>query len=239
MSNKNDPYNYAHAGAVEDGKVQPAVRSKRLGVLVEMDSDMESVAGSVGKDRGQKAREEEGADGGKAEDATAKEKAEDEEKDAESKKKSEVAAGEQQEAAGSAERKKQDEKARKESTKDKETAKNAEDKKDQDATPGEDPPKPQGFFGGVKNIFFGFGQSKNTTPGGETPGQGPMAWAEFPWERYLVKEDIIKQWKQVDVKYINHLHANFDLEQAKFVNVELEEVSIIQTYSMVEGLVSK
>lgn len=66
-----------------------------------------------------------------------------------------------------------------------------------------------------------------------------MEWAEFPWERYLVKQDIIKQWKQVDMKYIYHLHANFDLEQAKFVNVELEEVSIIQTYSMVEGLVSK
>ena len=34
------------------------------------------------------------------------------------------------------------------------------------------------------------------------------------------------------MKYINHLHANFDTESAKFVNVELEDVSIVvQTYS--------
>ena len=41
------------------------------------------------------------------------------------------------------------------------------------------------------------------------------------------------------MKYIYHLHANFDIERAQFVNVELEDVSIIQTYSMVEGLVNQ
>ena len=37
--------------------------------------------------------------------------------------------------------------------------------------------------------MLGFGQ----TPGGvdTTPGN----WEEFPWERYLVKEDIISKWK--------------------------------------------
>lgn len=79
MSNKNDPYNYAHAGGVEDGKVLPAVRSKRADVLVEMDSDMESVAGSVGKGLGDKAREEEDAGAAKVEEAGAKEKGQDQE----------------------------------------------------------------------------------------------------------------------------------------------------------------
>lgn len=97
-------------------------------------------------------------------------------------------------------------------------------------------PKHQGFFGGVRSIFSSFGQSKNATPGGETPGQEQLEWQEFPWERYLIKEDIIKKWKQVDMKYIHHLHANFDLEQAKFVNVELPDVSIVQTESMADDL---
>ena len=97
----------------------------------------------------------------------------------------------------------------------------------EDVTPGETPGGTPGggFFGGVRNLFFGQ-KNNNATPGGETPGED-MQWAEFPWERYLIKQDIIKEWKQVDMKYIHHLHANFDLETAKFVNVELEEVSII------------
>ena len=35
---------------------------------------------------------------------------------------------------------------------------------------------PGGFFGGVRNMFFGFGQSKNNaTPGGpDTPGEDRM-----------------------------------------------------------------
>lgn len=59
-------------------------------------------------------------------------------------------------------------------------------------TPGGPTPGGQGFFGGVKNMFFGFGKS-NTTPGGETPGgEDDMGWVEFPWEKYLIKQDIIK-----------------------------------------------
>ena len=72
--------------------------------------------------------------------------------------------------------------------------------------------------------MLGFGQ----TPGAEeTPGD----WEEFPWEKYLIKEDIIKKWKQVDMKIINNLHSNFDVDQGEFVNVALEKVSVYKTYS--------
>ena len=38
------------------------------------------------------------------------------------------------------------------------------------------------------------------------------------------------------MKQINYLHANYDNDKAKFMNVELEKVSRVVTYSMVEGL---
>jgi hypothetical protein len=63
-----------------------------------------------------------------------------------------------------------------------------------------------GLFGGF-GTMLGFG----VTPGADTtPGQPD--WEEFPWERYLVKEDIIKKWKQVDMRVINNLHSNFDVD---------------------------
>lgn len=47
-------------------------------------------------------------------------------------------------------------------------------------------------------------------------------WQEFPWEQVIVKTDIILKWKKVDMKKINRLHANFDLDTGKFVNIEEE-----------------
>jgi hypothetical protein len=38
------------------------------------------------------------------------------------------------------------------------------------------------------------------------------------------------------MKQINHLHTNYDNDKGKFMNVELEKVSRVVTYSMVEGL---
>ena len=68
--------------------------------------------------------------------------------------------------------------------------------------------------------------NKDETPDGEIP-----QWEEFPWHKYLVQDDIIKKWKDVDMKHIKYLHANFDIEQGKFVNIQLEKVSMVQTYS--------
>ena len=48
-------------------------------------------------------------------------------------------------------------------------------------------------------------------------------WQEFPWEQVIVKTDIIQKWKKVDIKKINRLHANFDLDTAKFVNIDEED----------------
>ena len=73
----------------------------------------------------------------------------------------------------------------------------------------------------------------------ETPG-GEPTWEEFPWNKYLVQEDIIKKWKSVDMKHINHLLTHFDIEDGQFKDVELEKVSVVMpaaTYSQVEGLV--
>lgn len=46
------------------------------------------------------------------------------------------------------------------------------------------------------------------------------AWQEFPWEQVIVKTDIIAKWKKVDMKKIHKLHANFDLDTAKFINLD-------------------
>jgi hypothetical protein len=70
-------------------------------------------------------------------------------------------------------------------------------------------------------------------------GSELLIWSEFPWERYLLKEDIISKWRSVDMKHINKLHRHFDAEQGKFVNIPLEQVSMVHTYSQVEGLTNE
>ena len=87
-------------------------------------------------------------------------------------------------------------------------------------------PTPGGLFGRMKTMV-GFG----VTPGGPETTPGEFEWEEFPWEKYLVKEDIIYKWRQVDMKVINNLHCNFDAEQGKFVDIPLEKLSIVKTYS--------
>ena len=93
-------------------------------------------------------------------------------------------------------------------------------KKKEEETPGGPTP---GFFGNIGTLL-GLTNS-------ETPGE-PFKWKEFPWERYMVKEDIINKWKKVDVGEINNLLRNFDAETKEFVNVELELVS--QIYGLSE-----
>ena len=46
-------------------------------------------------------------------------------------------------------------------------------------------------------------------------------WQEFPWEKIIIKTDVIKKWSKVDTKYINQLHANFDTESGKFTNMDV------------------
>lgn len=53
-------------------------------------------------------------------------------------------------------------------------------------------------------------------------GEREPVWQEFPWEQVIVKTDIIQKWKKVDMKKIHRLHANFDLDTGKFVNIEEE-----------------
>jgi hypothetical protein len=48
-------------------------------------------------------------------------------------------------------------------------------------------------------------------------------WQEFPWEQIIIKTDIIKKWSKVDVKYVNLLHANYDLETQTFINLQVEQ----------------
>lgn len=47
-----------------------------------------------------------------------------------------------------------------------------------------------------------------------------MKWQELPWEDLIIKTNIITKWKDVDVKHINYLHANFNTESGKFENIE-------------------
>lgn len=44
----------------------------------------------------------------------------------------------------------------------------------------------------------------------------------------MVKEDIIQNWKQVDVQEINNLLNHFDIEKREFVGVELAKVSTVE-----------
>ena len=84
---------------------------------------------------------------------------------------------------------------------------------------------PQPNSGAMKTLFGGigslFGMGGNTeTPGGEdeTPGgedllETPLPPVEdFPWAKYLIEEDIISKWKEVDMKQVNNLLRNFDVE---------------------------
>lgn len=41
----------------------------------------------------------------------------------------------------------------------------------------------------------------------------------------MVKTDVINKWSKVDMKYINQLHTNFDIETGKFSNVSEEAKS--------------
>lgn len=82
------------------------------------------------------------------------------------------------------------------------------------------------FFEGIGNIF-GFG--KKTEARLDELENKHIPWEEFPWNKFLIEEDIIKKWEKVDMKHINHLLANFDIEQAKFIGIDLEELSIVCT----------
>lgn len=65
--------------------------------------------------------------------------------------------------------------------------------------------------------FFGnlFGFNRNHKKNEEE-------WQEFPWEKYLIKEDIIAKWKQVDVNEINVLLRHFDPDKKEFINIKNE-----------------
>lgn len=65
---------------------------------------------------------------------------------------------------------------------------------------------PSNTPGGPQDVTPG-GNNKDETPDGEIP-----QWEEFPWHKYLVQDDIIKKWKDVDMKHVKYLHANFDIE---------------------------
>jgi hypothetical protein len=55
------------------------------------------------------------------------------------------------------------------------------------------------------------------TPGEpEKPTNDIFVWEEFPWRKYLVEDDIIKKWGAVDMKVINNLHSNFDIDKGEF-----------------------
>lgn len=68
------------------------------------------------------------------------------------------------------------------------------------------------LFSNIANFF-----KKNKEDSDNEP-----IWQEFPWEQVIVKTDIIQKWKKVDMKKIHRLHANFDLDTGKFVNIEEE-----------------
>lgn len=58
---------------------------------------------------------------------------------------------------------------------------------------------------------------------------------EFPWERYLIKEDIIKKWRKVDMNEVAHLLRNYDIEKSQFTGVDLEKVSVVRLDSAGAG----
>lgn len=69
----------------------------------------------------------------------------------------------------------------------------------------EEPTPGGGFFGGMKTML---GLGPTPQPEEQLPD-----WEEFPWAKYLIKEDIIRKWKQVDMRLVNNLLKNFDIEE--------------------------
>ena len=74
--------------------------------------------------------------------------------------------------------------------------------------------------------MFGFGTTPGETPGGEdaTPTGDTPQIDEFPWEKYLIKEDIIKKWK-VDMKEVASLLDSYSHETGEFEGIEVERVT--------------
>lgn len=90
-----------------------------------------------------------------------------------------------------------------------------EEKKDAaEETPGAD--ESNGFLSGIGNMIFGKREQPEEV---KRPKQ-------FPWKQYLIEDDVMKRWATVDMRQVQHLHANFDIDQAQFVNCDLEEVSM-------------
>ena len=52
----------------------------------------------------------------------------------------------------------------------------------------------------------------------------PEKWQEFPWEQIMIKTNVIKKWEAVDMKQIYNMHANFDIESGRFLNMNIDEV---------------
>ena len=87
----------------------------------------------------------------------------------------------------------------------------SKENEDPNNTAPEDPP---GFLERITS-FFSFGSNKNE----EDKNDELDKWEEFPWEDIMIKTDVIKKWDKVDMRYIQYLHANFDIETAKFPNL--------------------
>jgi len=86
-------------------------------------------------------------------------------------------------------------------------------RKKMEETPGgptpEGPVTPGGFFGNLGNLLG----LKHETPG---KGDDLLKWKEFPWEKYIVQEDIIAKWKKIDMAEVNNLLRNFNAETKEF-----------------------
>ena len=91
---------------------------------------------------------------------------------------------------------------------------NKEESKENEDPNNTTPEDPPGFLQRITN-FFNFGSNKNE----EDKNEDGDKWEEFPWEDIMIKTDVIKKWDQVDMRYIQYLHANFDIETAKFPNL--------------------
>ena len=86
-----------------------------------------------------------------------------------------------------------------------------------------------GLFGGIGSMF-GFGTIPEETPDGEeaTPMGDTPQIEEFPWEKYLIKEDVIKKWK-IDMKEVNLLLDSYSHTTGEFEGIEVERVTYQQT----------
>ena len=89
---------------------------------------------------------------------------------------------------------------------------------------------PGGPSGLKKLVLGGFGGIL----GYKNKAKGP-AFNEFPWEKYLIKEDIIRKWKRVDMAEVNLLLRSYDVEKSEFTNIELEKVSMVMFDTVTPG----